>query len=715
MYRLLVNNSEGEQIIKAPFVGTITQVNIAVGDVVTPGKTLFVFEAMKMENRILSTSAGKVTQLNVSAGSTVTDSEILAVIEGSNDWQDMDIGDDVIALTYSVNDIAELKSRNANRSNSVKLPRSHKNDLIFGVPFDPNSSTRSPYRYIDCRVFEDGVELFGKGAKLKLMETNTKEHAVAFYGSLFDLFAEMKNKPIKELNLGFSNWDSMTIAYSNGSSNPFYINELIAFPIIEWYIENDPPFSRLLPITPIIVQSNRIYPAISFKKLLERILQDFGYTLELPERIANDSRYTDAVIPFATMQISEATKETARAGKAWGDVDHPSVYLADSYHFKYGTGRFSTVKINDVTYYAKFDVITTGSYTFLCKINITQIHNTTLTYEAYIGNAAEPFFRQNVSGGSIDIAHVVDLQATEHARFYVLVPYANSVTFQVEISCIKLETEAAAFNLPVNIASNLPDVTCNELFTLLAQQWCLIPEVDELHKVLRFWSFEKLYENKKLGLAAGIENGTIKDWSNKLDDREHQTAYKWNSYGQSNIIQYKEEDGARETENNLKINSKGIFTINDETLDRDKTLFELAAAATQETTHYGVNMAIINAGGGNPDIKLKYLVLKRVEGKHWSFKFGSESEYTVPDAWAAEFTPVGMEVMIGEYNTVAKGLLNRARLMVEKFNLSPLDLANFDHSIPVYLSKYSCCFYVNKINNYIPGRLTEVELVPLRN
>jgi hypothetical protein len=82
--------------------------------------------------------------------------------------------------------------------------------------------------------------------------------------------------------------------------------------------------------------------------------------------------------------------------------------------------------------------------------------------------------------------------------------------------------------------------------------------------------------------------------------------------------------------------------------------------------------------------------------------------------WTAEFEPAGMEIFINEYDTVVKGMLDRCRLVIEKFHLSPLDLKDFDHSIPVYLNKYGCCFYVNKINNYVPGKLTDVELIPLR-
>ena len=66
------------------------------------------------------------------------------------------------------------------------------------------------------------------------------------------------------------------------------------------------------------------------------------------------------------------------------------------------------------------------------------------------------------------------------------------------------------------------------------------------------------------------------------------------------------------------------------------------------------------------------------------------------------------------YDALTNGLLKDTRVVIEKLWLASSDLVNFDHSIPVYLDKYGCCFYVNKVSSYIPGRLTEVELVAMR-
>ncbi len=67
--------------IKAPLPGTITSINVKVGDDVKAGDTLLVLEAMKMANNIEAEKDGKVTAICVKAGQSVMEDDALVVIE----------------------------------------------------------------------------------------------------------------------------------------------------------------------------------------------------------------------------------------------------------------------------------------------------------------------------------------------------------------------------------------------------------------------------------------------------------------------------------------------------------------------------------------------------------------------------------------------------------------------------------------------------------
>jgi biotin carboxyl carrier protein len=67
--------------IKAPLPGTITAINVKVGDEVKAGDALLVLEAMKMANNIEAEKDGKVTAVCVKVGQSVMEDDPLVVVE----------------------------------------------------------------------------------------------------------------------------------------------------------------------------------------------------------------------------------------------------------------------------------------------------------------------------------------------------------------------------------------------------------------------------------------------------------------------------------------------------------------------------------------------------------------------------------------------------------------------------------------------------------
>jgi propionyl-CoA carboxylase alpha chain len=67
--------------LHAPMPGTVLEVRVSVGDLVSKGDTLVVLEAMKMEHRIAAPHDGVVTEVLVSAGSQVENGASLLVLE----------------------------------------------------------------------------------------------------------------------------------------------------------------------------------------------------------------------------------------------------------------------------------------------------------------------------------------------------------------------------------------------------------------------------------------------------------------------------------------------------------------------------------------------------------------------------------------------------------------------------------------------------------
>ncbi|MGN0281173.1 MAG: biotin/lipoyl-containing protein, partial [Prevotella sp.] len=66
--------------VKAPLPGTISSINVKVGDKVNVGDTVLVLEAMKMQNNIEAEYSGTITSILVNQGDSVMEGATLLTI-----------------------------------------------------------------------------------------------------------------------------------------------------------------------------------------------------------------------------------------------------------------------------------------------------------------------------------------------------------------------------------------------------------------------------------------------------------------------------------------------------------------------------------------------------------------------------------------------------------------------------------------------------------
>ena len=78
---LKVNPSSSKTKIVAPSPGVVLSLDVKVGDTIKVGDRLLVLEAMKMENNIVSEKAGTITAVNVSVGQQVLQNETMIELE----------------------------------------------------------------------------------------------------------------------------------------------------------------------------------------------------------------------------------------------------------------------------------------------------------------------------------------------------------------------------------------------------------------------------------------------------------------------------------------------------------------------------------------------------------------------------------------------------------------------------------------------------------
>lgn len=73
--------TESFSAIKAPIPGLMTEILVAVGDVVKGGQVVAKMEAMKMENNILASEDAKIKSILVKVGDAVLEGDVLMDLE----------------------------------------------------------------------------------------------------------------------------------------------------------------------------------------------------------------------------------------------------------------------------------------------------------------------------------------------------------------------------------------------------------------------------------------------------------------------------------------------------------------------------------------------------------------------------------------------------------------------------------------------------------
>ena len=71
----------GGEAVCAPMPGTIVKINVAQGDSVQKGDQLFVLEAMKMENEIISPRDGTVAAVHCNKGDSVESGKAVVTLQ----------------------------------------------------------------------------------------------------------------------------------------------------------------------------------------------------------------------------------------------------------------------------------------------------------------------------------------------------------------------------------------------------------------------------------------------------------------------------------------------------------------------------------------------------------------------------------------------------------------------------------------------------------
>jgi len=446
-----------------------------------------------------------------------------------------DVTNDVgIPLTYQIDDIKDIGSRNTSFSKTITLPGTDNNNKLFGMFFSPqkfidkNLSLSQPDANVgtyfnpnistDIQLFKDGMQIFT--GTMKLLQVNKTEgvfeYEVALFGELGGLYFAIKNFNGKRLRLEDLGWNPTTLdtyddtRITTWSQIGLIGNEEVVYPYINYANQISPD---------IEVRNYRpAYPLFgAFKKMFAKL----GYTIT-GGWFDTDAMQNSIFIPNNNEKLLMFTnalvKDTVGGGSYPDFTESPLIVN--------GIGISSDISFN----------ASTCEYTYIGTKNITADINCFMDFDFSLGGINVSInwkLAMWLNGVKVqEVASLWNSGTTKH-RFlsialntalangdivkFTLSPNisgtATSVTVsntQGSVNIISSEqtTTEQIYNQPIDYDLNCPrNVYMDELFT----SFC---------KLFNLYVTESKYNKKELNIRPYIEfyngNSTL-NWSDKFD------------------------------------------------------------------------------------------------------------------------------------------------------------------------------------------------------
>jgi len=655
------------------------------------------------------------------------------LIEDKNGvWKQLDMGTDNIAWNYQVNDIAELVSRQASYSQRLRLPKTTNNVIIFEYANNRDVVTGFPYQKHNCRVFCADRTIAGKGSFLILLKVTDSFECQILSGNA-NFFETLQNSLMSDLDLG-------VYQICNASMNPSTWHPAYKLAYSFDIIPNSYPFVSPGLIYEYISSAYTKYPLVSIDYIIKQIMLKQGYTLH-----SNADIWVNKYLSINSADVKPSEDDLlifqgkAKTGGVINNQNFNNRFLwSVSKNADTNLKTFNDDPFSGWGAYLYYVLPGAQKTTFTVK---TIPQNTAVAVKVYVRSASG----KNLLHTVFPLINYETIIIDSSVRTYKLEPDllrpvyedgspAAAIHIYAEVSGTittgGLEIQIDSFDmLPTNaggklvISERTGFETQLDFIKFFAQAFGLTFIVNEATKNIYAFTFQLLYDN--------IKAGNVKDWSNKVDSNPKSSLiFTLDKYAQENIINLEDSKD--------NVTDSGRFYIDNKTLQLSKELFKIAIEAGRDvimkhnkSSKLCAAIPLVSFGDpitqqtnedGDTQIVSDYSYLLKNATfptiKPHLVELSEETIWIIVSGFndfAARIANhvTGQKIVDMSYSILQNKILKNAQSIEDDFYLTPEDIEQFDPTIPVYITKYGAYFYVNKINNFEPGKLTTCQLIRL--
>lgn len=647
----------------------------------------------------------------------------------------LDLPLDTPAMNYQINNLAELKDRNASYSQRISLPRTTHNEQAFQFSFVVGSGSDVPYMRFPCQLFYEGALISPAGAVLNIVDVSDTSIGVQILGATVDLFDTLNNTDAKDPGDGmfllkwYTDTMGQTERYLSGSGEA----KVLYFWLYATLQKNPnfPPFA--MEAIRQVSELDKFYPHLNWYDLVTWIFDRAGYSLETD--VAPVDR-AEMFLPCTYPVLADNPMAPRASGIGWirnptvgtptGVIwkGSPGVTLGDPVAGRLtigpGSGTFSWMTLWDTTITFRF------SWTNISAIQKSSV-SVKVTHYKNDGTSAVVLTRSWSSGSSGSASVDIQMEAGEHilvSGTLAIVTNPGSsfdMRFPVSITAPPVPETSPGDKpqpgLTYDLLASTGFKSLGDIVKAFVQLFGLTVDVNPVTKVARAYSIREFYNRR---------SSSGKNWSDKLiKGKDTKLTFQLSSYAQSNEI--KLEDNR---DNNVTDSYK--FSIPDVNLQPTKLLFQIGFLA-------GLNQSLYDAGTTNKIHTLaNYPIWTINRGRMengevtettWEYNVLSKpmvvhidkSDYMRPKVrvgytttqvrlYTAYFKNLKYYVP-KYYDKLINNILKSPKILQVQILLDSLDIQSLDLFNPIWLEEHGFWFYVSKINNFQAGKIPKVDLI----
>lgn len=647
----------------------------------------------------------------------------------------LDLPLDAPAMNYQINNLAELKDRNASYSQRISLPRTTHNEQAFQSSFVVGSGSGVPYMRFPCQLFYEGALISPAGAVLNIVDVSDTSIGVQILGATVDLFDTLNNTDAKDPGDGmfllkwYTNTMGQTERYLSGPEKA----KVLYFWLYATLQKNPsfPPFA--MEAIRQVSGLDKFYPHLNWYDLVTWIFDRAGYSLETDVDLVDRA---EMFLPCTYPVLADNPKAPRASGIGWirnpsvgtptGVIwkGSPGVTLSDPVAGRLtigpGSGTFSWMTLWDTTITFRF------SWSNISAIQKSSV-SVKVTHYKNDGTNAVVLTKSWSSGSSGSASVDIQMEAGEHilvsGTLAIITNPSSSfdLKFPVSITAPPVPETSPGDKpqpgLTYDLLASTGFKSLGDIVKAFVQLFGLTVDVNPVTKVARAYSIREFYNRR---------SSSGKNWSDKLiKGKDTKLTFQLSSYAQSNEI--KLEDNK---DNNVTDSYK--FSIQDVNLQPTKLLFQIGFLAglnqrlydtdITNTTHTLANYPIwtVNRGrtenGEVTETTWEYNVLSkpmvvRIDKSDFmrpKVKVG----YTLTQVrlYTAYFRNLDYYVS-KYYGKLINNILKRPKILQVQILLDSLDIQSLDLFNPIWLEEHGFWFYVSKINNFQAGKIPKVDLI----